>query len=1509
MADGVAAEQGARASSLNETTLGSTPPPPLPPKSDEASTELSLAPESKKSAPPKDDLYEKPVSAASFFNNASLSGDRRAKTAQITNDGASTSNYAPPPPTAPPSYEEIVGLPAQATASQTCTGKRAAVRAVQSREVDSIVESEPTSSQSDIDMTVESTSSVTRPYNPRLSHVYSSSKHSDDIPTYEHLDWQSPYVDDVDRWPQRGRDHKESWEPEDSLRHTLSSLEQQTPGAATPQHMISSGWTLPEPANISDAVSSRERGEDSFHGLYDVGWTALKIVDPAVSWHEKGGIWENTTLWDFDVGPTPRGDKYPDMGSFVARGSLDVKPNGGAASTETESASIRQPAETDLIDLDGDAEAQATDKLLRSEMQTRKGYSTITKDELDAVRPHPDMYFCRKTMSWVLFSRIKDSAIAPIRSQPTLWQRSRYDCVDVVSKLQIPLPQPFDLAKPDDVGQPELFSPRPTDLHERFLYVLFSTRGAVVTYSDVDFYPSVIPNALWTAFEKERREHPPLGASSQLSMYRAVNLIWTALDNVLFKGETRALPTEGKTFSKWVSWNPISREIFVSTLGFTFMDRDGTDQTQPTLHAPDVDERSEHGRINRARCLRCWLELGLWIEDCKTKFGSSTEFQTVKMSDTRITLSPSRTRLLATLEYENNLKSFEATEALVQRDGAESLTASLHYDFLGVPYTLEDDSIIAVYKQQCFYQSYFGPEFLTALDGIAQYRSSEALLTTVALEQSAGHKTSKELLDAFRTFGLAAIYNDNLLQLRQVDDETIVSAFHRQDESLEQPEQKQKLIDSLSALAEIKQSDYLRSMVQSLIQPQKPEMTLQRAQEVLGVGNVDEQEDSMLIMVSGLRVDDGVSADTIKEALEVIADHKNSDRIRHYLMTGQDSWEPWQAAPSVDPDVPVGLTNIANTCYLNSLLQYLFTVREVRDAVLQYQNPESAATQDLPRVGGRIVTAAEVERSRRFVELLQGLFRQLIHSPVNAVTPETELAYLALVPSKEENTGVTKQSNTTEKPADASKEPAAYDFAPQATSGATKEPISPSILGKRRANPFDEAHEEQDAIAVDEQIAPSEPALDHDILADVTDSETTSTTEQNADGRSIKRGRSIDSVATKQTEIVTNEAADGVREIRALEDMAVDVAPAPPPLPPRPTTADAASKERDLSAQVSNYMAFGRQNDVTECMDNVMFQLECAFNSATAQDASEVTAVLKRTFFGKTQQKLSFEDTNVTDPVRIRQEPFFSLLVDVAEEGRDMYDGLDAVFDDSVVEIEGKKARRRVSLVDVPDLLQIQLQRVQYDRVKQQIFKSNHYMAFGPELNLDRYLEGQDGDLELVQRRKRTDVLRLEIESLRAKLEKLVKPEHGGKLFRDILSFTSKAPELAAIRDEQLGEDLAITSQELDAEITATTERLQSLRLEIESIWSTDGTYTARASYELVAVFMHRGTATSGHYFIYQRDSKNPRRWLKYNDATVSQADALQTVFAPTTGDTNAYFLVYCRKDKTEAINSIARQL
>ena len=121
---------------------------------------------------------------------------------------------------------------------------------------------------------------------------------------------------------------------------------------------------------------------------------------------------------------------------------------------------------------------------------------------------------------------------------------------------------------------------------------------------------------------------------------------------------------------------------------------------------------------------------------------------------------------------------------------------------------------------------------------------------------------------------------------------------------------------------------------------------------------------------------------------------------------------------------------------------------------------------------------------------------------------------------------------------------------------------------------------------------------------------------------------------------------------------------------------------------------------------------------------------LDRLFYGKKRQRLTDIGPPRTDrrhqsSIHEKEDLFSHLHVNVSEEGYDLYDGLSRYFDD-IVEFEGVKKRMDVSLIDLPPILQIQLQRAQFDRETQQAYKSQAYVKFGETLYLDRFLDGAD---------------------------------------------------------------------------------------------------------------------------------------------------------------------------------------
>ena len=100
-------------------------------------------------------------------------------------------------------------------------------------------------------------------------------------------------------------------------------------------------------------------------------------------------------------------------------------------------------------------------------------------------------------------------------------------------------------------------------------------------------------------------------------------------------------------------------------------------------------------------------------------------------------------------------------------------------------------------------------------------------------------------------------------------------------------------------------------------------------------------------------------------------------------------------------------------------------------------------------------------------------------------------------------------------------------------------------------------------------------------------------------------------------------------------------------------------------------------------LTNLKYEILCAYRC------------LRRLFYGKKRQRLIAlspnDDARHQSSIHEKEDLFSHLHVNVADEGFDLYDGLARYFDD-VVEIGGMKKRMEVSLVDLPPLLQIQLQ-------------------------------------------------------------------------------------------------------------------------------------------------------------------------------------------------------------------------
>ncbi|KAG0258253.1 ubiquitin-specific protease ubp2 [Mortierella polycephala] len=111
---------------------------------------------------------------------------------------------------------------------------------------------------------------------------------------------------------------------------------------------------------------------------------------------------------------------------------------------------------------------------------------------------------------------------------------------------------------------------------------------------------------------------------------------------------------------------------------------------------------------------------------------------------------------------------------------------------------------------------------------------------------------------------------------------------------------------------------------------------------------------------------------------------------------------------------PVGLSNIGNTCYLNSLLQYIYTVNEIRETVLNmeaYVEDENEEGWSEKVIDGRILSRHDVAEAKEIVCELRDLFYLMRSAMARSVMPSSRLVELLLSTGNDGQ----KDANSTQK--------------------------------------------------------------------------------------------------------------------------------------------------------------------------------------------------------------------------------------------------------------------------------------------------------------------------------------------------------------------------------------------------------------------------------------------------------------------------------------------------------------
>lgn len=177
---------------------------------------------------------------------------------------------------------------------------------------------------------------------------------------------------------------------------------------------------------------------------------------------------------------------------------------------------------------------------------------------------------------------------------------------------------------------------------------------------------------------------------------------------------------------------------------------------------------------------------------------------------------------------------------------------------------------------------------------------------------------------------------------------------------------------ALSLIARDRKSDALCHFLETG-EMNQPEMDAGDAFNLLQIPDRTVDDAMILSAYSVCVAENPEQIEKYQKALSIIAKEKSS-----LVLSGELGYnKPLLNDSSNDQGSnqwPVGLGNIGNTCYLNSLLQFYFTIQPFRNMVLNLDETlvplDEEEILSNKQVGSRKVTYAEIERSQKCMMLL-----------------------------------------------------------------------------------------------------------------------------------------------------------------------------------------------------------------------------------------------------------------------------------------------------------------------------------------------------------------------------------------------------------------------------------------------------------------------------------------------------------------------------------------------------------
>ncbi|BEI89970.1 uncharacterized protein CcaverHIS019_0300400 [Cutaneotrichosporon cavernicola] len=1020
------------------------------------------------------------------------------------------------------------------------------------------------------------------------------------------------------------------------------------------------------------------------------------------------------------------------------------------------------------------------------------------------------------------------------------------------------------------------------------------------------------PKAAAHEWTQEKRDNPGPGGDGIASAIEGWQLVLRLLQNPLFQDKRGWVKMSNPKFLETIGPS-LRSSVMLHRIGFSCINENDGYQVGPFSVGELVT--AEHVDRMFKYMLRTWVELTLYLQAFERSHGKPVNTNYISSSTVSEVLGP-------TLKLKNIPRAQMPW-------GKESYPA---LETLGVSAEDTMDTIDIAYDFQMSENSARSPVYFTALEQLSTVDRPDidTLRIKVAMERSMDRFSLDDLEKAYARIGLDhAHLEDIMVDRKELPPDYIYDRHRETIQNATDSEQRTQISNALIMIGKDR-GDWV---MQDLGRAGGTHLSLEQAYREFNVTPDQPIDNEMLILQYESWIADRPSRmEHYRLALSLIANAPGQERpaIQAFL-EGKDISE-FQGP--VRRDIPAGLRNIGNTCYLNSVLQFLYAVKPIRDAVLAFEQTPSEAPledEDTKATEKRI----KIQSSCRFVEMLGELFKQMYETEQAAVTPAEELARLAILPidlidqrrdavpspktrltidtlptipqlASPSASGVATTDTTPTTPISA--------LSPTISSGGLSPRSRPSpplrrgsVLGKRasedRESTFggseerlrSSVHRSTNLIEMDSPTRGSPSARDVSRDEDVEMTSQESPTREGSDLSPADAGLSgleltspsnvMDGPATPKTEtrisaLLTPDATPPRQIGPQLPDEGMSMADAlgsgPPPLPPRRRSLALVAAEK-----------FGLQQDAAEILINVLSQLEYAF------DNGEGGNLIQRLFSAKFRQQMLMDSGNgFTESHQPVESQFSHPIIGVEEDDKDLYDGLAELYlGGDEVDYEGKKGYKMDLLDELPPVLYILMRRSQYDFARNRQIKTNTYLKFGETLAMDRFLAGADS-----ARREASITLTRKMMRMRARRHELRhhKPLSMPETFRfvrdalgdklgTLLGDDAPAPEFL--------QGLGMQAEGAEEEIAQLSRDLVQCKETLEGMWA-----EARdVEYELVSVFVHGGTGTGGHYWTYQT-APGDDKYYYYSDDTVKDVPATDVFLDKSNQGVSPALLVYVRK-------------